>query len=199
MESTEFFSKHFEERPIMAIFRGQSPARTVELCRTVWALGIDLVEIPVQSEVAIPSLRAAIAEARSSGRIVGAGTVTTLEQLREVKQLGAMFTVAPGFADDVARESARLDIPHLPGVATATEISHAVRGGFRWLKAFPAAQLGTGWVRAQHGPFPSVKFVATGGIDADNAADFLASGCGAVSIGSAFTSGSDLAFLDNLK
>lgn len=198
MDNTDFFSKYFQARPVMAIFRGQTPDRTVELCKTAWGLGVELVEIPVQSPDAIPSLHAAIAEARSCGKIIGAGTVTTIDQLTEVTQMGAAFTVAPGLDDDVARESARLDVPHLPGVATATEISRAVRQGFSWLKAFPAAQLGTEWIEAQHGPFPAVKFVATGGINTENAAKFLAAGCGAVSLGSAFTPESGLAFLDHL-
>ena len=58
--------------------------------------------------------------------------------------------------------------------------------GLTWLKAFPAAALGTGWISAMRGPFPDVRFVATGGIDSDNAAQFLAAGAGAVSLGSAF-------------
>jgi len=198
MDNAEFFSRHFQVQPVMAIFRGQSPDRTVELCTLAWNLGIELVEIPVQSPNATPSLHAAIAEARTRGKIIGAGSVTTIKQLIEVTQMGAAFTVAPGLDDDVARESARLHVPHLPGVATATEITRAVRQGFRWLKAFPAAQLGTGWIEAHRGPFPGVKFVATGGISAGNARQFLAAGCGAVSLGSAFTSESTLAFLDHL-
>lgn len=199
MDSTDFFSTHFEKRPVMAIFRGQTPLRTIELCTTAWSLGIELVEVPVQSRNAIPSLCAAIAEARNHGKIIGAGTVTTVEQLSEVVRLGAAFTVAPGLDNDVAQESARLGVPHLPGVATATEISHAVRQGFSWLKAFPAAQLGTEWIAALRGPFPEVRFVATGGIDSENAGAFLAAGCSAISLGSGFTSETTLTFLDHLS
>jgi 2-dehydro-3-deoxyphosphogluconate aldolase/(4S)-4-hydroxy-2-oxoglutarate aldolase len=64
-------------------------------------------------------------------------------------------------------------LPHLPGVATPTEVQRAPAAGFGWLKAFPAAQLGAGWITAMHGPFPEARCVATGGIDLSNAAGFL--------------------------
>ena len=73
----------------------------------------------------------------------------------------------------------------LPGVATPTEIQAAVAAGLTWLKAFPAAQLGTAWFTAMAGPFPQEKFVATGGMDANNAGDFLAAGVRCVAVGSA--------------
>lgn len=184
--SDEFFASHLAAVPVIGIFRGASPAETVRLCESAWGMGVELVEIPVQSPEAMPSLAAAVAAAGDRGRLVGAGTVTTLEQVAAVRDAGAAFTVAPGLDPDVARESLRVGLPHLPGVATSTEITRALRLGFGWQKAFPAAQLGPGWIAAQRGPFPDVKFVATGGMDASNAADFLASGCSAVAIGSAF-------------
>ena len=74
---------------------------------------------------------------------------------------------------------------HLPGVATPSEIQQALRHGATWLKAFPATVLGTGWFAAMRGPFPEVNLVATGGVSAHNAADYLAAGARAVAVGSA--------------
>lgn len=82
--------------------------------------------------------------------------------------------------------SLELGIPHLPGVATSSDIAAAVGFGYEWLKAFPAAQLGIDWINAQHGPFPGVRFVGTGGMGLDNAEEFLNGGCSAVALGSAF-------------
>jgi 2-dehydro-3-deoxyphosphogluconate aldolase/(4S)-4-hydroxy-2-oxoglutarate aldolase len=59
--------------------------------------------------------------------------------------------------------------------------------GLLWQKAFPASELGVGWISAMRGPFPDIKFVATGGIDASNARQFLDGGALAVGVGSAFT------------
>jgi len=183
--STPFFSGLFAGQPVMAILRGLPPAQTVALCERAWDTGIDVVEVPVQSEDALPSLHAAIAAGRDRGRPVGAGTIVSPEQAGLVQQAGAAFTVAPGYDPQVAAACASRGLAHLPGVATASEIGRALRAGHTWLKAFPASELGTGWIRAQLAPFPAVRFVATGGMDADNAGKFLAAGCRVVAVGSA--------------
>jgi len=183
--ATTFFNDLFVDQPVMAILRGMPPAQTVALCERAWDTGIDVVEVPVQTPDALPSLRAAIDAGRDRARPVGAGTIVTPEQARTVYEAGAVFTVAPGYDPEVAAECAALGLAHLPGVATSSEIGQAFRTGHTWLKAFPASELGTGWIRAQLAPFPAVRFVATGGIDADNAGDFLAAGCRVVAVGAA--------------
>lgn len=196
--STPFFDSLFANQPVMAILRGLPPDQTVDLCRRAWDIGVDVVEVPVQSPDALPSLHAALAAGRERGRPVGAGTVVTPEQARSVHEAGAAFTVAPGYDPQVAAECAALGLPHLPGVATSSEINQALRTGHTWLKAFPAAQLGAGWIRAQLAPFPTVRFVATGGVDADNAADFLSAGCRVVAVGSALQDPRQLDLLGRL-
>ncbi|MFC3996705.1 bifunctional 4-hydroxy-2-oxoglutarate aldolase/2-dehydro-3-deoxy-phosphogluconate aldolase [Nocardiopsis sediminis] len=187
MDSAEFFDHHLARNPVLGIFRNLGPEETVEMCEKAWEFGAELVEVPVQSPEALPALRAALAAAERRGRKVGAGTVTTVDQLAAVSELGAAFTVAPGLNGDVVAESLRRGIPHLPGVATATEVGTALGYGLTWLKAFPARQLGPGWITAHLAPFPTARFVATGGIDATNAAAFLAAGCRGVAVGSALS------------
>lgn len=195
MDPADFFAAHLGRNPVLGIFRGLDPQRTVDMCVRAWDFGVELVEIPVQTPDAMPSLRAAVAAAAERGKSVGAGTVTTVDQLVAVREIGAEFTVAPGLHPEVVAESHRIGLPHLPGVATATEIASALALGNTWLKAFPARQLGAGWITAQLAPFPSVRFVATGGIDAGNAADFLAAGCRGVAVGSALADPDALAEL----
>ncbi|GIG87036.1 bifunctional 4-hydroxy-2-oxoglutarate aldolase/2-dehydro-3-deoxy-phosphogluconate aldolase [Plantactinospora endophytica] len=196
--STAYFDDLFAGQPVMAILRGFDPAGTVALCERAWAAGIDVVEVPVQSPDALPSLHAAVAAGRDRGRPVGAGTVVTPDQVRTVYEAGAAFTVAPGYDPEVAAECSRLGLAHLPGVATSSEIGRALRTGHTWLKAFPASELGTGWIRAQLAPFPTVKFVATGGVDADNAEAFLGAGCRVVAVGSALQDPRQLDLLGRL-
>jgi 2-dehydro-3-deoxyphosphogluconate aldolase / (4S)-4-hydroxy-2-oxoglutarate aldolase len=186
-ESTErFFGRRLRQRPAMAILRGHGPARTLDLCARAWAAGIELVEIPVQTEDDWASLSDAIDAGRDQGKLVGAGTVVSPKQVRRLADLGAGFTVSPGFDEEVLAASSAAGLPHLPGVATATEVHHATRAGLRWLKAFPASVLGPGWFAAMRGPFPDVCLVATGGVDVDNASGFLDAGAAAVSLGTAF-------------
>ncbi len=178
--SAEYFSAAFGTTQVMAIFRGLDPAATVRACHDAWDHGIAVVEIPVQTPDAMPSLRAGIDAARERGREVGAGTVVHPDQVRDVAAAGAAFTVAPGTHLDAIAVSNELRLPHLPGVATSTDIALALAHGFTWLKAFPASELGPGWVKAQLGPFPQVRFVATGGMNAETMPAMLAAGCVAV-------------------
>lgn len=172
---------------VMAILRNYTPDEAVSLAATAWDLGIDLVEVPVQSRDSLPTLDAVVRAGVERDRSVGAGTVTTVEQLHDVRTRGAAFTVAPGLDPEVVAESERIGLPHLPGISSPTEIQAAVRLGCGWVKAFPASVLGTEWFRAMRGPFPHLSFVATGGISADNAEDFLEAGARTVAVGSALS------------
>ncbi|MGS2591267.1 bifunctional 4-hydroxy-2-oxoglutarate aldolase/2-dehydro-3-deoxy-phosphogluconate aldolase [Streptomyces hebeiensis] len=179
------FQEAFENIPLMAILRGLDPRRTVEVSRRAWEVGIRLVEVPVQSDAAVAALEVAVAAGEEHGAAVGAGTVTTLDRLERAVAAGARFTVAPGFSREIAEASLAAGLPHLPGVATATEIQQARALGLTWLKAFPAADLGSGWITSMSGPFPEARFVATGGMGLRNTLEFLDAGAAAVSLGSA--------------
>jgi len=130
-------------------------------------------------------LRAAVSAARERDRRLGAGTVTTVDQVRAVAAVGAAFTVAPGFDPAVLAASHNAGMPHLPGVATPSEVQLALTHGIGWVKVFPASVLGPGWFTAMRAPFPQLRMVATGGIDARNALDYLAAGACVVAVGSA--------------
>jgi len=197
-ELSDWFDDAFASQRMMAILRGFDPARTVELAGRAWDLGLDCVEVPIQTLEAVASLRAAVQAGRERGRHVGAGTVTTLDQVSIARAAGAAFTVAPGLDAEVSRASADYGLPHLPGVATASEIQQAAHRGLRWLKVFPASVLGPGWFSAMAGPFPQVSFVATGGITAANAADYLSAGARVVAVGSALADEAQLELLAEL-
>lgn len=183
--STEYFQALFERVPLMAILRGHGPERSVDLATVAWTLGIDAVEIPVQSTRDLESLAAVVKAGAQLGKPVGAGTIVDERAIHDVAAVGAAFTVSPGTDLDLVRSSERAGLPTLPGVATATDVQIAVGYGLRWLKAFPAAQLGLGWFAALKAPFPQVNFVATGGMTAANAAEFLDGGASVVAVGSA--------------
>ncbi|BDZ41957.1 ketohydroxyglutarate aldolase [Paraoerskovia sediminicola] len=179
------FDTWFAPSPLMAILRGLDTASTIEIAHRAWDLGFGLVEIPVSSEPAYDTLAEVVEEGRRRDRVVGAGTVADVESVVRVRDLGAAFTVAPGWDDAVARASVDADMPHLPGVMTPTDVQAARAAGHRWLKLFPAGVIGPAMITALHGPFPDLRFVATGGVDAGNAGDFLRAGASAVSLSGA--------------
>ncbi|MCF0092689.1 bifunctional 4-hydroxy-2-oxoglutarate aldolase/2-dehydro-3-deoxy-phosphogluconate aldolase [Micromonospora sp. MH99] len=193
--TTADFAHIFGGARVMAILRGLPVAETVRLAERAWDLGILVVEVPVATPDAVPALRAAVEAGAARGRIVGAGTVLDAEQVAAAADAGAAFTVAPGLDLTVADAAAARGLPHLPGVATPTEAQQALRHGLTWLKAFPAISLGPAWFRAMAGPLPQLRFVATGGLDAGNAAAFLDAGVRVAAVGSAL---SDPTQLDQL-
>ncbi|MBT2483601.1 MULTISPECIES: bifunctional 4-hydroxy-2-oxoglutarate aldolase/2-dehydro-3-deoxy-phosphogluconate aldolase [unclassified Microbacterium] len=185
MTDNAAFDDILREAPLMAILRGMGVERTLAVATRAWDLGITAVEVPVQTSVDVEALRVLAAAARERGLTVGAGTVVTLEHVRQAKDAGAAFTVSPGFDLDIVRASHEAGMPSLPGVATASEVQQALGAGLTWLKAFPASLLGPGWFPAMRGPFPGARFVATGGMDSSNAREFLDAGVRVVAVGSA--------------
>jgi len=178
----------FRDHRIMAVLRGLPEQQTVKVAHQAWDLGIELLEVPIGKPDQVPALAAAVAAGHERGKTVGAGTVITPEQVDVARKAGAAYTVAPGLDPDVLAASTATGLPHLPGAATPSEVQHAHRLGCRWVKVFPAATLGPSWFRAIRGPFPSMRYVATGGISAKAAPDYLEAGADLVALGAAITS-----------
>ncbi|TFC00797.1 bifunctional 4-hydroxy-2-oxoglutarate aldolase/2-dehydro-3-deoxy-phosphogluconate aldolase [Cryobacterium adonitolivorans] len=189
---TQWFPGDFFSVPVIAVFRGLSAAEAVRLSVRAWDAGVEHVEIPIQTTDAVPVLQAVADAATERGLVIGAGTVTTMEQLDAATNVGVAFTVSPGLDPAIVAESVRRGIPHLPGIATATEILQARALGLTWVKAFPASVLGAAWVKAQKGPYPETNFIATGGVTALNAPEFLAAGTSVVGLSGAFADDAQL-------
>lgn len=185
MPRNDEFNELFEGQPLMAILRGMGEERSLAVAAQTWDLGIDLVEIPIQTEEDVRALTAVVAAGKERGKIVGAGTVVTLDHVAQAAAAGAAFTVSPGLDLAVVQASTEAGMPTLPGVATASEVQQALGAGLTWVKAFPASILSAGWFKAMAGPFPQARFVATGGMGTANAEEFLNSGATVVAVGSA--------------
>ena len=183
---------------IMAILRGLPPDETVRLSRLAWSLGIDSVEVPIGRPEQVVALRAAVEAGREAGKLVGAGTVVSASQVLAAAEAGAAYTVAPGLDLDVLHASTENGLPHLPGVATPTELQRAIGAGCTWVKAFPASALGPSWFKDIRGPFPDISLVATGGLTAETAPLFLAAGARVAAVGSALTDPAQLPVLATL-
>jgi len=191
-ESTAALDAIFAGAPLMAILRGMGVERSVRLATAAWDLGIDSVEVPLQSSEDERALREVVRRGADRGKAVGAGTILTVAQIDRAVEAGAAYLVAPGLDADVVHAAQERGIPILPGVASPSEVQRAVGLGLTWLKAFPAQWLGPGWFTHIRGPFPGVRFVATGGMDAANAASFLDAGVRVVAVGSALEDESQL-------
>lgn len=183
-----WFDNDFFQVPVIAVLRGLSPSEAVRCATRAWDAGVQHVEVTIETPEAVPSLAAVASAAAERGVAVGAGTIIRIEQLDAAASANAAFTVSPGLDEGVIQESIRRGIPHLPGVATSSEILRAQAFGLTWLKAFPASVLGTDWVKAMKGPFPDVRFVATGGMKSATARSYLDAGVSVVGLSSDFSS-----------
>ncbi|MGH3166984.1 MAG: bifunctional 4-hydroxy-2-oxoglutarate aldolase/2-dehydro-3-deoxy-phosphogluconate aldolase [Trebonia sp.] len=190
--TASWFDQAFAGAPVMAILRGMGIERSVRLATTAWDLGIDLVEVPLQAPEDERALHEVARLAEERGKCVGAGTIVAAEQIPLAQRGGARYLVSPGLDASLVRTAQERGIPILPGVATPSEVQAASRLGLRWLKAFPAHWLGVEWFRHMRGPFPGLRFVATGGLDARNAAQFLDAGVRVVAVGSALEDATQL-------
>jgi len=149
------------------------PDSAAPLGAALLAGGLRCAEVTFRTAAAAAAIRAMAAG--NPELIVGAGTVLTVEQVDVAVDAGARFVVSPGFGPAVVRRCLELQIPVFPGATTATEVQMALDAGLDVVKFFPAeAAGGARMIEALAAPFPTVRFVPTGGIGPDNLARYLA-------------------------
>jgi 2-dehydro-3-deoxyphosphogluconate aldolase/(4S)-4-hydroxy-2-oxoglutarate aldolase len=151
--------------------------------------GITSIEITVEGSGGIDAIAAAARE----GSVVGAGTITTVSQAAAAVGAGARFLVTPHVDVGIIDWARERGVPIVPGALTPTEIATARRHGAAAVKIFPAHVFGPDYLRSLRGPYPDLRAVPTGGIEAGNAAEYLAAGAVAVGVGSWLTGLPDLA------
>ena len=171
------------ERRLLAIVRGGSAEAVLETVFTLAREGVGLIEVSLTSDKALD----VIAQARRElgpETVLGAGTVLTAADARDVHAAGADFVVTPGLGDGV-REALALGLPTLAGALTPSEVIAARAAGVDAVKLFPAsAGGGPSYLRALRSPFPDVPFVPVGGVDAESGRRYLADGAVAIGVGS---------------
>ncbi len=163
-------------------------APLVDACRAAVRGGLKLLEITLTTPGALDAIRELSNE---RGAIVGAGTVLTVQDARDVAAAGARFAMSPVFDPAVIAEAHRLGLLAIPGAGSATEILAAHRAGAHLVKVFPSGPLGgPEFLRKIRGPLPDIPLVPTSGPDAANLAGYVAAGAVAVGVGSeVFTPG----------
>jgi 2-dehydro-3-deoxyphosphogluconate aldolase/(4S)-4-hydroxy-2-oxoglutarate aldolase len=159
--------------PVIPVIVSDRLADAVPLARALVAGGVRVLEVTLRTPVALEAI-AAIAKAVPEA-LVGAGTVRSVADAHAAKAAGAVFAVSPGYTAEIGAACRALELPLLPGVATASEVMAAQADGLSFLKFFPAtAAGGVPLLKALAGPFTDVVFCPTGGISLKTAPDFLA-------------------------
>lgn len=146
----------------------------VPTAKAMLAGGIDVMEITFRTAAAADSIKAVAQECPDM--VVGAGTVINLEQCKLAVECGAKFIVSPGYDEETVAWCCDNGVPVTPGCVTPTEIMMALKHGLKVLKFFPANVYGgLSAIKSLAGPFGGVKFIPTGGVNAQNLAEFISS------------------------
>jgi 2-dehydro-3-deoxyphosphogluconate aldolase/(4S)-4-hydroxy-2-oxoglutarate aldolase len=176
------------EQRVIAVARDQDEKSASELAAALAAGGLAVLEITVEGRRGIE----AIAAIAGGSILVGAGTVTTVDQASAAVAAGASFLVSPHLDLQLADWARAEGVPFVPGGFTATEIHTAVEAGAPAVKVFPAHLGGPDMVKALHGPYPDIALIPTGGVDDSNAGAYLKAGAVAVGVGGWLTGVNDL-------
>lgn len=174
-----------EELPLVAILRGLQPVDAAQVARTLVDAGFRIVEVPLNSPSPFDSL-AALVETVGEQAVVGAGTVLSSADARQVSAAGGSLVVAPNTDLEVARACAEAGLAWVPGVLTPTEAFEARKAGARALKLFPAGASSPAFLSALSTVLPTdVPILAVGGISPTDLSTWWAAGAQGFGVGSA--------------
>jgi 2-dehydro-3-deoxyphosphogluconate aldolase / (4S)-4-hydroxy-2-oxoglutarate aldolase len=176
--------KRTEDLGLLAVVRGESRAAALEVVGALIQGGVLGIEITFTTPEA-PRVIRDLNEEYGDSILLGAGTVTTHEQVDQAAEAGATFLVSPGCDPELLPGMLETRLLVLPGVLTPSEVMLACRLGAQAVKLFPGSSGGPSYLKALRGPFPSTAFVPTGGVSLANIADWFAAGAFAVGAGGA--------------
>ncbi len=158
--------------PVVPVIVIDDISDAVPLAKTLVDAGLKVLEVTLRTEcglAAISQIKEQVPQA-----IIGAGTVVTSDDVKDAVSAGAEFLVSPGATPLLLDQALKSGVPILPGVATPGEAMAALEVGLQHMKFFPAeAAGGVPMLKSIAGPLPAIKFCPTGGINIDNAHQYL--------------------------
>lgn len=178
------FGEAFPDCPLVAILRGILPEESIAVGEALVDAGFRLLEVPLNSPNAFESIRL-LAKAFRGKALVGAGTVLSLDEVREVKYEGGTLIVSPDCKPGVIRASKSAGLISIPGYFTVTEAFAAISCGADALKLFPAAGATPAMLKAQRAVLPSeIPILPVGGVSPDVLGDWIKAGASGFGLGS---------------
>ncbi len=157
---------------VLPVVTPPAPEQCVQLAQALAAGGIKAIEITLRNETAMEALKAV---KESDVQIdVGVGTLTSARQVEAVAELGLDFGISPGVTPAVLQAAVDTGLRLIPGVTSPSEMMLGMEYGLETFKLFPAGAIGGyNLLKALSGPFPNISFCPTGGINLENARQYL--------------------------
>lgn len=185
----ELVIERIRQGKIIAIVRGMDQEKTVKIAQALYEGGVTMIEVtfnqkyPEKFHETADCIRA-IREAMGDKMLVGAGTVTSTELVDMAAEAGALYMISPDTDEAVIQHTRELGLVSIPGAYTATEAKQAYLAGADFVKLFPCIGDAPAYVKALCAPLNHIPFLAVGGVNADNAAEFIKAGAVGVGVGS---------------
>lgn len=158
---------------LVPVIKLNDPDKAVPLAKALVKGGIPVAEVTFRAAGADKAIAAIAKELPEV--LVGAGTVITIDQVKQAVNAGAKYIISPGFDKEVVQYCVDNNIPITPGCTNPSEVSIATKMGLEAVKFFPAEAMGgLKVIKSLAGPFPKMRFIPTGGIGPNNLKDYLA-------------------------
>lgn len=182
--------KDIESKKIIVILRGFTTEQLIKTVDAMYKGGIGLVEVTFDQSGLIPEEKTAsniktLKEYFKDKIHVGAGTVMTEKQVELAHEAGAEFIISPDCYEPVIRKTRELGMVSIPGVFTPTDASNAHRYGADFAKLFPNSEVQLSYLKALTVPLSHIKFLAVGGVNADNMLDYFSAGAKGIGVATA--------------
>ncbi len=174
---------------LIVIVRGIPADQLIPLAEAMYAGGVRLLEVPYSADGRVSDEETAEKIGRLvshfAGRMyIGAGTVLSERQVELTAAAGGRFIISPNTEESVIAKTRALGLVSLPGAMTPTEIEAAHEAGADLVKLFPAGALGPDYLKAVRAPLSHIGLLAVGGVDKENAAEYLAAGALGIGVSS---------------
>lgn len=159
-------------QPVIPVLVVDDVDSAVSLARALVAGGLKAIEVTLRTPAGLDAIRAIADQVK--GAVPGAGTVLDAAQYQQAVDAGSEFIVSPGTTLELLDFAKTSKIPMLPGAATASEVMALREEGYKVLKFFPAEQAGgASYLKSLSSPLADMLFCPTGGINLNNANDYL--------------------------
>lgn len=182
MSNNDFSWSLFNQVPLVGIVRNLTFDVIAQILPVYLSSGLTTIEITMNTPSAEDIIRYAADKYRGQLN-VGAGTVCSLDDLKQALKAGSQFIVTPILNPDVVRYCAKEGVPIFPGAYTPTEIYQAWELGATMVKVYPATALGPDYIRDVKAPLNKIKLMPTGGINLSNMQSFMKAGADGLGVG----------------
>lgn len=170
------------ENGVVAVLRNVPQEKISKVAESLIAGGVNVLEVTLDSDGAFDMIKKLRTEFKDQA-IIGAGTVLDGVSAELALRSGAEFIVSPVLKEDVIRTTLRHGKISIPAAITPTEMLTAIELGAHIIKVFPVPVGGPDFIKHVRGPLPHIPMITTGGVDLENAADFIKAGAIAIGAG----------------